>query len=96
MNLPAMARITRIPLERLQALSAHSPVFSPGVDNYYRMGHLRAIWSDDYARRLAEALRALAVLEPAQRRIDQRMQLGQERGGRGLAAEVAQQVRAHA
>jgi hypothetical protein len=32
MNLPAMSRITKIPLERLQDLSISSPVFAPGVD----------------------------------------------------------------
>ena len=31
MNLPAMARITKIPLERLEELAGQSPVFSPGV-----------------------------------------------------------------
>ncbi len=31
MNLPAMSRITKIPLERLEALAQQSPVFSPGV-----------------------------------------------------------------
>ena len=38
MNLPAMARITKIPLERLEELSKASPVFAPGVKNYLRMG----------------------------------------------------------
>ena len=31
MNLPAMSRITKIPLDHLQALAKQSPVFSPGV-----------------------------------------------------------------
>ena len=31
MNLPAMSRITKIPLERLEELSKSSPVFAPGV-----------------------------------------------------------------
>lgn len=89
MNLPAMARITKVPLEKLQALSKESPVFSPGVDNYLRMGHLRAVWSGDYAARLAEAL---AEVRAAPSRDDRRMQLGLERGGRHVAAPLAERV----
>jgi len=89
MNLPAMARITKVPLEKLQALSKQSPVFSPGVDNYLRMGHLRAVWSGDYAARLAEAL---AEVRAAADRQDRRMQLGLERGGRLVAAPIADRV----
>lgn len=89
MNLPAMARITKVPLEKLQALAKDSPVFSPGVDNYLRMGHLRAVWSSDHATRLAEALADLRA-SPAFE--DRRMQLGLERGGRLAAAPLAERV----
>lgn len=89
MNLPAMARITKVPLEKLQALAKESPVFSPGVDNYLRMGHLRAVWSGDYATRLAEAL---AEVRAAPNHDDRRMQLGLERGGRLAAAPIADRV----
>ncbi|MDX5410226.1 MAG: biotin-independent malonate decarboxylase subunit gamma [Thauera sp.] len=89
MNLPAMARITKVPLEKLQALATESPVFSPGVDNYLRMGHLRAVWSGDYPQRLAEAL---AELRAAPNLADRRMQLGLERGGRLAAAPLAARI----
>lgn len=89
MNLPAMARITKVPLEKLQALAKESPVFSPGVDNYLRMGHLRAVWGGDYATRLAEAL---AEVRAAPNHEDRRMQLGLERGGRMAAAPIAERV----
>lgn len=89
MNLPAMARITKVPLERLQALSRESPVFSPGVDNYLRMGHLRAVWSGEHAARLAEALADLRASPSLE---DRRMQLGLERGGRLAAAALAERV----
>ena len=46
MNLPAMAR-HEDPLERLTELSASSPVFAPGVDNYLRMGAIEALWEGD-------------------------------------------------
>ena len=91
MNLPAMARITKIPLKRLEELAAQSPVFSPGVDNYFRMGHVLEVWSDDLAAHLQQAL-ATASSPQA----DQRMRLGQDRGGRKLARPVALRVLAHA
>jgi len=71
MGLPAMARIMRIPEERLRALSETSPVFAPGASNYLRMGAIDALWSDDLAARLlesldrAEFLRKLAALSGA-------------------------------
>jgi malonate decarboxylase gamma subunit len=85
-NLPAMSRITKIPLERLEALSTTSPVFAPGVENYYRMGAIEAIWSGDLAARLAEAL----AVSPTS---DERRAHGAERGGRNLAFAVSQRVR---
>ncbi len=86
MNLPAMARVTKIPLERLTELSASSPVFAPGVENYRRMGAITALWDGDLATCLAEALAA-----PVDG--DSRRELGEERGGRQLARKVADRVR---
>ncbi|AUN95369.1 biotin-independent malonate decarboxylase subunit gamma [Pseudazoarcus pumilus] len=92
MNLPAMARITKVPLERLEELAGRSPVFSPGADNYLAMGHLRAIWSDDYTARLAAALADLRTGRPAD---DTRMDDGLARGGRRMAAPIAAEVAGH-
>jgi malonate decarboxylase gamma subunit len=86
MNLPAMSRITKIPLERLEELSQSSPVFAPGVLNYLRMGAVHSLWEGDLAQRLAEALAA-----PVEG--DRRRQWGEERGGRLLARQVAERVR---
>ncbi|MBB3221949.1 biotin-independent malonate decarboxylase subunit gamma [Pseudoduganella umbonata] len=86
MGLPAMARITKVPEERLTELARDNPVFAPGPENYLRMGGLHAIWADDLANRLVEAL---AGTDPA----DGRMALGQDRGGRLLAQPVAEAVR---
>jgi malonate decarboxylase gamma subunit len=86
MNLPAMARITKLPLERLEALSATSPVFAPGVANYLRMGAIEEIWQGDLEGHLDEALRMPATRE--RRRV-----LGDARGGRQLARSVAERVR---
>lgn len=87
MGLPAMARITKVPEERLTELARDNPVFAPGPENYLRMGGLHGIWEDDLAGQL---VRALADSSDE----DRRMALGQERGGRLLAQPVAQAVRA--
>ncbi|OIJ40166.1 biotin-independent malonate decarboxylase subunit gamma [Massilia timonae] len=86
MGLPAMARITKVPEERLTELARDNPVFAPGPENYLRMGGLHGIWEDDLAAQLVRALRD-ATDE------DRRMALGRERGGRLMAQPVAEAVR---
>lgn len=86
MGLPAMARITKVPEERLTELAKDNPVFAPGPENYLRMGGLHGIWEDDLANNL---VRALAEA----RDDDGRMALGLARGGRLLAQPVAEAVR---
>ena len=85
MRIPAMARVTKLSEEVLAALSATNPVFAPGVQNYLRMGGVRALWNGDLAACLREAL-AQAPVD------DRRAVLGRERGGRLLAADVVEQV----
>lgn len=86
MNLPAMSRVTKIPLERLQMLSTSSAVFAPGVENYFAMGAIRAVWEGDLSVRLREALAQPSSGD--RRRVD-----GEMRGGRKLARQVADRVR---
>ena len=86
MGLPAMARITKVPEERLTELARENPVFAPGAGNYLRMGGLQALWESELAAALVEALANVEA-------IDRRMLLGQERGGRHMAQAVAQAVR---
>ncbi len=85
MRLPAMARVTKIAEERLQALSQSNPVFAPGVANYVAMGGVRRLWQGD----LAQALRAALADAPTQ---DRRAEDGAARGGRRLAAGIVQRV----
>ncbi|AWH16871.1 biotin-independent malonate decarboxylase subunit gamma [Stenotrophomonas sp. ZAC14D2_NAIMI4_7] len=82
MDLRAMARVTKQPLEKLQALSQSSPVFAPGVGNYVAMGAVESLWDGELAQHLLQALRT-----PADG--DRRAALGAQRGGRALAAEVS-------
>jgi malonate decarboxylase gamma subunit len=85
MNLPAMARVTKIAQERLEALAQTSPVFAPGADNYWKMGALHNLWQGD----LAEALRLALLSDDSE---DRRRELGTARGGRTMAAAVAKRV----
>jgi len=87
MDLRAMARVTKQPLEKLQALSKSSPVFAPGVENYVAMGAVEALWQGDLAQALVAALQA-----PLHG--DVRAQRGAERNGRLLAAPIAAEVAA--
>lgn len=87
MDLRAMARVTKQPLEKLQALSQSSPVFAPGVENYVRMGAVEAVWEGDLAQALVDALQAPGTG-------DQRRERGAARGGRLLARDVAAAVAA--
>lgn len=93
MDLQAMARITKIPLEQLQQLASQNPVFAPGAENYWRMGGLQALWQDDLANALQQALQqALAQSGVQTAAADQRAALGAARGGRTLAQQVIDAV----
>lgn len=81
MGLPAMARITKVPEERLVELAGSNPVFAPGPENYLRMGGVQEIWSGDLAVQLQQALDA----SPGG---DLRGVLGQSRGGRKFTQRV--------
>jgi malonate decarboxylase gamma subunit len=85
MGLPAMARITKVPEERLIQLAIDNPVFAPGPENYLRMGGLQAIWEGD----LAECLKQALIDANG---VDQRAALGQDRGGRKMAQAVIDAV----
>jgi malonate decarboxylase beta subunit len=85
MSLPAMARVTKVPLERLEALSRTSPLLTPGLDAFLRLGAVEEVWTAPLDVALAGALDRL----PGP---DRRDALGQARGGRLLAAAVAARV----
>ena len=85
MALPAMARITKVPEERLVELAKSNPVFAHGPENYHRMGGVAEIWNGDLAQQLAQAL---ATASPE----DQRAALGQQRGGRVWSQRVVNAI----
>jgi malonate decarboxylase gamma subunit len=85
MALPAMSRITQIPVERLEELCRTSPIFGPGPENYEKLGCLEAVWEGDLGKALEAALRRTGTG-------DRRSALGAERGGRGVAQGVVERL----
>lgn len=87
MDLPSVARVTKLPLDKLKELAKTTPVFAPGLDHLAQTGAVAAIW--DLKKPLDEQLEAaIADASPE----DQRDRLGAERKGRLMAAKVAEQV----
>ncbi len=85
MALPAMARVTKLPLEQLEELCRTTSILGPGADNFVALGCVEAIWHEPYDVCLAEALARPAGA-------DRRREEGARRGGRTAAHEVAQRV----
>lgn len=89
MDLPSMAKVTKLPLEVLQEKAKTTPVFAPGLANLAQTGAVHVAW--DTAVPLADRLEALlANLPEAQ---DRRGELGKARGGRPKAADIAERIR---
>ena len=89
MDLPSMARVTKLPIDVLKAKAETTPVFAPGLDNMVLTGGVHLVWDADAP--LAAQLAAV-LARPAGR--DERDRLGAERGGRRKAAEIADRVAA--
>lgn len=87
MDLPSMARVTKLPLALLKDKAETSPVFAPGLDNIVATGGIAELW--DPARPLAPQLMALLG---AAKQADDRAALGKSRGGRPKAVEIAGEV----
>ena len=91
MDLPSMARVTKLPEAKLRDLATSTPVFAPGLDHMVAIGAVAETW--DPAEPLDRQLEA--ALERASAK-DERDVLGAERGGRDLASIVAKRVMAAA
>ncbi|MFC7288660.1 biotin-independent malonate decarboxylase subunit gamma [Herminiimonas glaciei] len=88
MALPAMSRITKLPLEELEALCRTSPILGPGAHNFVALGAVEEIWEGPLDQCLLAAL-------AKKNNLDKRRELGASRGGRTGAARIAQLVREH-
>lgn len=89
MDLPSMAKVTKLPLDVLEAKAKTTPVFAPGLDNLAQTGAVQLTW--DPAVPLVDQLTALLENLPDAR--DRRDALGKERGGRPKAQDIAERVR---
>ena len=85
MKLEAISRVTKMPLEKLQALAAKVSVFAPGSENFYKMGGIYEMWTDQFPARLQHLI-ASDISK------DLRVQLGHERGGREAAQSIIEDV----
>jgi malonate decarboxylase gamma subunit len=92
MDLPSIARVTKLPLEQLKELAKSTPIFAPGVEPLFATGAVTDTWTADQP----VAPRLAALLDQAAPTSDVRDQIGFERKGRLLAREIAEQVRAEA
>ncbi|MHA3892898.1 biotin-independent malonate decarboxylase subunit gamma [Acinetobacter sp. GXMZU3951] len=91
MDLNAMSRVTKIPVEKLKDLSQSSAIFAPGVENFYKMGAINAIWPDLESDWISQALlNQQQHLESYM--TDQRRVVGQQRQGRQLCNHVIEKV----
>jgi malonate decarboxylase gamma subunit len=87
MDMPSIARVTKLPEARLLELAKTTPVFAPGLDHMVFVGAVAKVW--DPAKPLdAQLEEALAVASPD----DKRDRLGASRKGRPMAADVAERV----
>ncbi len=85
MALPAMSRITQIPLEKLEELCKSSAIFAPGPENYYMLGAIEKI-DDQSISSLLEDVIGKNIIE------DDRPKLGYERGGRKMANSIIKSI----
>lgn len=91
MDLNAMSRVTKIPVDQLQALSQNSAIFAPGVENFYKMGAINAVWKDldgDLIGQVIEEQRK----QVGQFQVDQRRVLAEQRQGRLHCNDIVNRI----
>jgi malonate decarboxylase gamma subunit len=88
MDLPSMAKVTKLSLDVLEEKAKSTPVFAPGLDNLAKTGAVLAVWDEKAS--LADQLQSL--LGEAKDAVDRRDRLGEARKGRLKAADIAGRV----
>ena len=88
MDLPSMARVTKLSIEILKEKAKATPVFAPGLANLAQTGAVHLTWTESTP--LADQLDALLSSLPDTR--DRRGELGLERSGRLKAKAIADRV----
>lgn len=87
MDLPSMAKVTKLSIELLEEKAKSTPVFAPGLNNVTQAGAVLSIWDDKVS--LADQLEALLSRKESG---DQRDRLGKARHGRWKAADIAERI----
>jgi malonate decarboxylase gamma subunit len=88
MDLPSMARVTKLSIELLKDKAKSTPVFAPGLENLTQIGGVSQIL-DPRASLAAQLETALTTMAAS----DTRDRLGKERHGRPKAGDIAMRVR---
>lgn len=91
MDLQAMSRVTKIPLDKLKSLSQTSAIFAPGVENYHAMGAVNDIWTTLDAHLVENAL-ASQMGHTDSFLTDDRRKIAEDREGRVLCNEIVEAV----
>jgi len=88
MDLPSMAKVTKLSIDVLKEKAKSTAVFAPGLQNLTQTGAVHVRWDEggSLADRLDELLSTLSDTS------DRRGALGKERGGRMKAADIAERV----
>ena len=89
MDLPSMARVTKLSIDVLKEKAKSTPVFAPGLKNLAQTGAVHVTWNETVP--LVDQLEAL--LRNMSDARDRRDELGKERGGRLKAHHIAERVR---
>lgn len=91
MDLNAMSRVTKIPVEQLKSLSQTSAIFAPGVENFYKMGAINAIWHKPNPTLVEEAI-AYQQNHLTEFLPDNRRKVAKQREGRVLCDDIVEAV----
>ncbi|MCC0809394.1 biotin-independent malonate decarboxylase subunit gamma [Methylobacterium sp. W2] len=87
MDLASVARVTKLPLDRLEEMATSTSVFAPGLDNMVKAGAVHTVL--DPSTPLGPQIESLIAGSSA---TDCRDELGQARGGRLMARDIAGRV----
>ena len=91
MDLHAMSRVTKIPLDKLKSLSQTSAIFAPGVENYHAMGAVDDIW-EALDEHLVENILQSQLTHMDDYLTDNRRQVAEDRKGRLLCNDIVESV----
>ena len=91
MDLNAMSRVTKIPLDKLKSLSQTSAIFAPGVENYHAMGAVDDIW-EALDEHLVENILQSQLTHMDDYLTDNRRQVAEDRKGRLLCNDIVESV----